>query len=125
MKKYTNEQKALKKAKRMRVFALLLRTLSFLLCVITFCVFMDLPESFRSFFLLIKGFALSYMCLKESISIDQRYGYYFCEHCGHTHAPTTEELETAEYVGFKKRLHCPHCQEQSFHKKTFQNVEVA
>ena len=51
------------------------------------------------------------------IHIEQKAGYYVCEHCNHKYVPTYKKVFCAHHVGRTRYMKCPNCKRRSWNKK--------
>lgn len=52
-----------------------------------------------------------------AVGIEQKAGYYECQHCHHRYVPTYWQTNLAPHIGRTRYMKCPKCGRRSWHKK--------
>lgn len=52
-----------------------------------------------------------------ALRIEQKAGYYECQHCHHRHVPTYGQVLCAPHVNRSRYMKCPHCGKRTYQKK--------
>lgn len=52
-----------------------------------------------------------------AVGIEQKAGYYECQHCHHRYVPTYWQTNLAPHIGRTRYMKCPQCGRRSWHKK--------
>lgn len=55
------------------------------------------------------------------VRIEQKAGYYECQHCSHRYVPTYLQTLMAAHTGTTRYMKCPKCQKKSWQKKVLSN----
>lgn len=81
-----------------------------------FASYADLPEAQRVVLILIGVVPILAAC-PFMISIEQKAGYYECQHCHHRYVPTFKSVFMAPHMGRTRKMRCPKCGEKTWQKK--------
>lgn len=84
------------------------------LCV--FASYADLPEWQRLLLIFIGMVPLIVAC-PFMIVIEQKAGYYECQHCHHKYVPTIKSVLWAPHMGRTRKMRCPECGVKTWQKK--------
>ncbi len=52
-----------------------------------------------------------------SLRIEQTAGYYECSNCNHKYVPTYKSVLWSQHIGRTRKMKCPKCGKQGWHKK--------
>lgn len=52
-----------------------------------------------------------------AVGIEQKAGYYECQHCHHRYVPTYWQVNLAMHIGRTRYMKCPECGKRSWQKK--------
>jgi transcriptional regulator with XRE-family HTH domain/DNA-directed RNA polymerase subunit RPC12/RpoP len=52
-----------------------------------------------------------------AVGIEQKAGYYECQHCHHRYVPTYWQTNLAPHIGRTRYMKCPKCGRRNWHKK--------
>ena len=67
--------------------------------------------------LIMTGFIPFIIMIPFAIRIEQKAGYYECEHCHHKYVPTFSSVLWAMHVNRTRYMKCPKCGKRSWQKK--------
>ena len=78
--------------------------------------FIEMPTWLRIVliaFALVMIFAVAFI----AVGIEQKAGYYECQHCHHRYVPTYRQVNLAMHTGRTRYMKCPACGKRSWQKK--------
>ena len=78
--------------------------------------FVEMEEWLR-ITLIMTGFIPFIIMIPFAIRIEQKAGYYECEHCHHKYVPTFSSVLWAMHVNRTRYMKCPKCGKRSWQKK--------
>lgn len=58
-----------------------------------------------------------------AVGIEQKAGYYECQHCNHRYVPTYWQVNLAMHTGRTRYMKCPKCGKRSWQKKVLTKEE--
>ena len=67
--------------------------------------------------LIVTGFIPFIIMIPFAIRIEQKAGYYECEHCHHKYVPTFSSVLWSMHFGRTRYMKCPECGKRSWQKK--------
>ena len=67
--------------------------------------------------LIVVGVVLFFIGISFCIYIEQKAGFYICDHCKHKYVPTYKKVFCARHIGRSRYMKCPHCKKYSWNKK--------
>ena len=111
--------------KRLLVFEIVLIVISmcFLFSLIAVIMFVTLP-TWAKILIGIGGFAQLVIAALVSFRIEQKAGYYECQHCHHRFVPTYAQSLFSPHLGWKKQMKCPKCGKKSYCQKALSEKET-
>ena len=78
--------------------------------------FVEMADWLRILLILI-GFAQFVIAIPFAIRIEQKAGYYECEHCHNKYIPTFSSVLWSMHFGRTRYMKCPECGKRSWQKK--------
>lgn len=78
--------------------------------------FAEMPMPVRVL-LFVLAFALLIVGVGTCLRIEQKAGYYECQHCGHKYVPSYQQVFFAMHNGRTRYMKCPECGQKSWQKK--------
>lgn len=78
--------------------------------------FAEMPMPVRVL-LFVLAFALLIVGVGTCLRIEQKAGYYECQHCGHKYVPSYQQVFFAMNNGRTRYMKCPECGQKSWQKK--------
>ena len=86
--------------------------------------FIEMPVWLRAV-LIAFAFVLIFTIAFIAIGIEQKAGYYECQHCHHRQVPGYWQTNLAPHVGRTRYMKCPECGKMSWQKKVLSREEEA
>ena len=77
-------------------------------------------EDWQRVVLIFSGFIPAIFGFAVAIKIEQVAGYYKCQHCGHTHVPSLNDMYRSMHMGRTRYMKCPKCEKKSWQKKVIE-----
>lgn len=93
----------------------------FAMCVVA--AYVDMPTWIRGFiiaFAVVMIFAVAFI----AVGIEQKAGYYECQHCHHRQVPTYWQTNLAMHIGRTRYMKCAECGKYSWQKKVLTKEDV-
>ena len=86
------------------------------LVIIFVASFIEMPMWLR---ILLIAFAMVMIFIVAfiAVGIEQKAGYYECQHCYHRYVPTYWQVNRAMHIGRTRYMKCPNCGKRSWQKK--------
>lgn len=73
--------------------------------------------------LLVFALALIFTVAFIAVGIEQKAGFYVCQHCRHRYVPAYWKTNLAPHVGRTRYMTCPRCGKRSWQRKVLSNEE--
>ena len=67
--------------------------------------------------LIVFAFVMIFTVAFIAVGIEQKAGYYECQHCHHRYVPTYWQTNLAMHMGRTRYMKCPECGKRSWQKK--------
>ena len=83
---------------------------------IVFPSFIEMPVWLR-IVLIVFAFVMIFTVAFIAVGIEQKAGYYECQHCHHRYVPTYWKTNLAMHIGRTRYMKCPECGKRSCQKK--------
>ena len=99
----------------------LLTIILFLLTVLT-ASYVPMSEQLK-FGLVVIGTISFIIGMAYALRIEQTAGYYKCAKCNHRYVPTYKSVLFAPHINRTRYMHCPNCNEKSWHKKVLKRED--
>ena len=86
------------------------------LAMVLVASYVEMPDKLR---IILIGFALAMIFAVSfiAVGIEQKAGYYECQHCHHKHVPGYWQVNLAMHLGRTRYMKCPECGKYSWQKK--------
>ena len=86
------------------------------LAMVLVASYVEMPDKLR---IILIGFALAMIFAVSfiAVGIEQKAGYYECQHCHHKHVPEYWQVNLAMHLGRTRYMKCPECGKYSWQKK--------
>ena len=86
------------------------------LAMVLVASYVEMPDKLR---IILIGFALAMIFAVSfiAVGIEQKAGYYECQHCHHKHVPEYWQVNLAMPLGRTRYMKCPECGKYSWQKK--------
>ncbi len=78
--------------------------------------FVEMPVWSRGI-LIALAFVMIFVMAFIAVGIEQKAGYYECQHCHHRYVPTYWQVNLAMHTGRTRYMKCPECGKRSWQKK--------
>ena len=78
--------------------------------------FIEMPVWLR-IVLIVFAFVMIFTVAFIAVGIEQKAGYYECQHCHHRYVPTYWKTNLAMHIGRTRYMKCPECGKRSWQKK--------
>ena len=78
--------------------------------------FIEMPVWLR-IVLIVFAFVMIFTVVFIAVGIEQKAGYYECQHCHHRYVPTYRKTNLAMHIGRTRYMKCPECGKRSWQKK--------
>ena len=78
--------------------------------------FIEMPVWLR-IVLIVFAFVMIFTVAFIAVGIEQKAGYYECQHCHHRYVPIYWKTNLAMHIGRKRYMKCPECGKRSWQKK--------
>lgn len=110
--------------KRLLAAEIALGTIStiFLLTLVLLAALLPM-EVWLRIVLIVTGFIFFIIAIYFCLRIEQKAGYYECEHCHHRYVPSFSSVLWAPHMGRTRYMKCPHCHKHSWQKKVISEKE--
>ena len=86
------------------------------LVMVFVAAFTEMPVWLR-IVLIVFAFVMIFTVAFIAVGIEQKAGYYECQHCHHRYVPTYWKTNLAMHIGRTKYMKCPKCGKKSWQKK--------
>ena len=86
------------------------------LLIVLLAAFIDMPIVWRVLLIVFAALMVFVMAF-IAVGIEQKAGYYECQHCHHRYIPTYWQVNLAMHVGRTRYMKCPECGKRSWQKK--------
>lgn len=86
------------------------------LLIVLLAAYIDMPIVCRVL-LIVFAVLMVFVMAFIAVSIEQKAGYYECQHCHHRYIPTYWQVNLAMHVGRTRYMKCPECGKRSWQKK--------
>ena len=78
--------------------------------------FIEMPVWLR-IALIVFAFVMIFAIAFIAVGIEEKAGYYECQHCHHRYVPTYWQVNLAMHIGRTRYMKCPECGKRSWQKK--------
>ena len=85
------------------------------LALVFIASFMEMPVWLR-ILLIVLAFVMILTIAFIAVGIEQKAGYYECQHCRHRYVPTYRQVNLAMHMGRTRYMKCPECGKYSWQK---------
>ena len=86
------------------------------LALVFIASFIEMPVWLR-ILLIVLAFVMILTIAFIAVGIEQKAGYYECQHCRHRYVPTYRQVNLAMHMGRTRYMKCPECGKYSWQKK--------
>ena len=86
------------------------------LVMVFVAAFTEMPVWLR-IVLIVFAFVMIFTVAFIAVGIEQKAGYYECQHCHHRYVPTYWKTNLAMHIGRTRYMKCPECGKRSWQKK--------
>ena len=86
------------------------------LVMVFVAAFTEMPVWLR-IVLIVFAFVMIFTVAFIAVGIEQKAGYYECQHCHHRYVPTYWKTNLAMHIGRTRYMKCPKCGKKSWQKK--------